>query len=233
MLRQWELTPLRLMALFVIAILSYASPARADSVTYTTSLQSGNMCTNCGPFGTISVSSVSGFSNELSVSLTLTPGELFANTGAGSALLFDISGNPTLSVMSLLPTGYSFHQASNHADGSGTWNTYISCDICGSGTSPPQSSGPISFILAVSSGTLTPSSFVKNSSGYLFASDIAVPNADGYFTGDVVTTGPLQPVPIPASAWLLISGLGAIGLIVGRKRSANEARRQSLAPNAI
>ena len=30
--------------------LFYALPAAADMVTYTTSLQSGNMCTGCGPF---------------------------------------------------------------------------------------------------------------------------------------------------------------------------------------
>lgn len=193
-------------------VLCSATPALASTVTYTTSLQGGNMCTGCGPFGTISVAGISGHANELSVSLTLDPKEVFASTGAGAALLFDISGNPTLAVTSLLPTGFSFHQQNTHADGSGNWNTFIECDVCGSGTSPPQSSGPISFILSVSSGTLTPDSFVKNNSGFLFASDIGVPNGSGgFFTGDVVTTGPLTPVPLPAAAWLLISGVGALG----------------------
>jgi hypothetical protein len=189
-----------------------AAPALASTVTYTTSLQTGNMCTGCGPFGTISVADVAGHPNELSVGLTLAPNEVFASTGAGAALLFDISGNPSLSVMSLLPAGFSFHQQSTHADGSGNWNTFIACDVCGNGTSPPQNSGPISFILSVSSGTLTPSSFVTNNNGFLFASDIGVPNGSGgFFTGDVVTTGPLTPVPLPAAAWLLISGIGALG----------------------
>jgi hypothetical protein len=189
-----------------------ATPALASTVSYTTSLQSGNMCTGCGPFGTISVASVAGHPNELAVSLTLEPNEVFASTGAGAALLFDISGNPTLAVTSLLPTGFSFHQQNTHADGSGNWNTFIACDVCGSGTSPPQSSGPISFLLSVSSGTLTPNSFVTNSNGFLFASDIGVPNpSGGFFTGDVVTSGPLTPVPLPGAAWLLISGVGALG----------------------
>jgi hypothetical protein len=190
-----------------------ALPAAADSVTYTTSLQTGNMCTGCGPFGTVAVSTVSGQPDEISVTLTLNSGEVFANNGAGAALLFDIAGNPTLSLVSVMPSGYSFHQATTHADGSGTWNTYIACDICGSGTSPPTQSGPIMFTLA-STAALTPSSFVTNGT-YLFASDLGVPNGTGgYFTGDVVTTGPLTPVPLPAAVWLLISG--ALGLIATR-----------------
>ena len=209
-------------ALGAIMVLS-ANAALADTITYTASLQTGNMCTGCGPFGTISVSSVSGHSNELSVSLSLAPHEVFASTGAGAALLFDIAGNPTLSVASLLPTGFSFHQASTHADGSGNWNTYISCDVCGSGTSPPQNSGPLSFVLSASSGILAPASFVTNNNSYLFASDIGVPKGSGgYFTGDVATSGPLAPVPLPAAGWLLVSGFGAIGAVT-RKRKASKA----------
>src|SRR5262252_782202 len=92
--------------------LFYALPAAADMVTYTTSLQSGNMCTGCGPFGTVSVSAVSGEPNEISVTLTLDPGEVFANTGAGAALLFDIAGNPSdLALVSVMPSGFSFHHS--------------------------------------------------------------------------------------------------------------------------
>jgi hypothetical protein len=211
--------------LTVVAALGAAAvfhtvPAMADTVTYTTSLQSGNMCTGCGPFGTISVSSVSGQPDELSVTLTLAAGEVFASSGAGAALLFDINGNPSLSVETLLPTGFTFSQPSSPimADGSGKWNTEIVCAICGNGTSPPQSSGPISFIL-VSSGPLTPLSFVTNNNGNLFASDIGVPKASGgFFTGDVVTSGPLTPVPLPATAWLMISGLSGLGALIRKRK---------------
>ena len=196
-------------------------PATADTVTYTTSLQSGNMCTGCGPFGMVSVSTISGQPDEISVTLTLDPGEVFANTGAGAALLFDIAGNPSdLALVSVMPSGFTFHHIITHADGSGNWNSYISCDICGAGTSPPTQSGPITFVLS-SSGGLLPSSFVTNGT-YLFASDLGVPNGSGgYFTGDVVTSGPLTPaaVPLPAPVWLLISS--ALGLaVIGSKRRA-------------
>jgi hypothetical protein len=227
-------------ALFGAIALSIVPTAKADMVKYTTSLQSGNMCTGCGPFGTVTVASISGQPDELSVTLTLDPGEVFANTGAGAALLFDISGNPTLSVSSLLPTGYTFSQPTSPimADGSGEWNTAILCSsACGSGTSPPQTSGPISFILAASSA-LTPQSFVTNTGkngkggGFLFASDIGIPctasesgcptsgDMEGYFTGDVVTGGPLTPVPLPATAWLMLSGLGGLGALARRKLRA-------------
>jgi hypothetical protein len=196
------------------AVLFNALPAMAGNITtYTTSLQSGNMCTGCGPFGTVSVSTVLGQPDEISVTLTLDPGEVFADTGAGAALLFDIAGNPHLSLVSVMPSGYSFHQVTTHADGSGDWNTYISCDICGNATSPPTESGPLTFVLA-STSALTPSSFVTNGK-YLFASDLGVPNGTGgYFTGDVVTKNPLTPVPLPASLWLLICG--AVGLAATR-----------------
>jgi hypothetical protein len=204
-------------ALFGVVATLTALPAMAATVSYTTSLQSGNMCTGCGPFGTVTVSSVSGQPSELSVTLSLTPGEVFASTGAGSALLFDIANNPSLSV-SDLTAGFSFYDASTHADGSGTWNTYISCDVCGTGTSPPQNSGPVSFILSVASGTLAPSSFVTNGN-YLFASDIGIPNGSGgYSTGDVVTSSALSAVPLPAAAWLLLSGLGGLGAVARKKR---------------
>ena len=196
------------------------SPASADTVTYMTSLQGGNMCHGCGPFGTVSVSSTAN-PDELSVSLTLNPGEVFASTGAGAALMFDVSGNPPLLAMSLLPSGYTFHDGSPlHADGSGNWNSYVSCDICGSGTSPPQSSGPITFLLEANT-PLTPTSFVANNNGFLFASDIGVPNGSGgYFTGDVATNGPLSPVPLPAAAWLLMSGLAGIKFTTRRRTAA-------------
>ena len=217
----------RLRSILIAIVLLHGLPAAADTVTYTTSLQSGNMCTGCGPFGTVSVSTISGQPDEISVTLTLDPGEVFANTGAGAALLFDISGNPSdLALVSVMPSGFSFHHTTTHADGSGNWNSYISCDICGSGTSPPTQSGPIRFVLS-SSGGLLPSSFVTNGT-YLFASDLGVPNGSGgYFTGDVVTSGPLTPapVPLPAPVWLLISS--ALGLaVIGPKRRAWRSRRR-------
>ena len=73
------------------------------------------------------------------------------------------------SVSNRIIRGFSFHQASTHADGSGNWNTYISCDVCGSGTSPPQNSGPLGFVLSASSRIPAPASFVTNNNSYLFA----------------------------------------------------------------
>jgi hypothetical protein len=204
-------------ATLVMASLINALPAAADSVTYTTSLQGGNMCTGCGPFGTVTVSTVAGHTDEVMVTLTLTPGsgEVFANTGAGAALLFDVQGNPALAV-SGLSSNFSFVQPTAvqgpiMADGSGQWNTEILCMVCGAGTSPPQDAGPISFILSVASGTLAPSDFATNNKGIYFASDLGVPNpAGGFFTGDVITKNALTPVPVPAALWLMLSGLAGL-----------------------
>jgi hypothetical protein len=61
---------------------------------------------------------------------------VFANTGAGAALLFDVQGNPALTVSGPLTSGFSFVQPASPliADGSGKWNSEIFCTVCGSGT---------------------------------------------------------------------------------------------------
>src|SRR5689334_793906 len=54
-----------------------------------------SQCCGSGPFGTVSV--VQGAnSNTVNVTVTLTAGEVFANTGAGDALGFDVNKAFTL-----------------------------------------------------------------------------------------------------------------------------------------
>lgn len=190
--------------------------ASASVITY--SLTSDFCSGTCGtpPFGTVTVSSLS--STEVSVDLTLKSGEVFAQSGAGAALLFDLVGNPSISVTNLTPMFTATQTASGgniHADGTGHWQYSIDCTGCGNGTSPPTSSGPLDFDVTVASG-ITPSSFVPNDGGLFFATDIGGTNGK---TGDVGAPTGVPAVPEPASMSILGAALIALGLVRGRKRA--------------
>ena len=120
-------------------VVGTVTSASATIITYSLTVDdcSGGSC-GTGPFGTVTVSSIS--STEVSVNLTLAPGEIFATGGAGDALLFDLSGNPSITVSSLT-SGFTATQTASggsiHANGTGTWEYSIDCTGCGSGTSPP------------------------------------------------------------------------------------------------
>jgi hypothetical protein len=222
----------RAAALIGVLGLIGACPARAQSITanLTQSFQSGNTCSGCGPFGTVSVTTVT--ADEVMVTLTLAQGDLFSFGGAGHPLLFDISGNPTITSFSVVseptnapPNGFTFSQAPPviMADGTGTWNDAVSCASCPTGTGG-NISGTLSFTLTASSA-IAPSSFVTNANGLYFASDVGVPNGSGgFFTGDVGATA-VSTVPEPATFSLIAVGLGTLGLIWRRRKARGPDRR--------
>lgn len=210
-----------------------ATPVTTDTFDLTTDLCSGGCGT--GPFGTVTVSSVN--ADEVSVTLTLAKGEIFARTGAGDSLLFDLSGNPDITIGNVAPTSPAFtvvrstSGGSIKAGGTGTWEYAVDCTGCGKGTSRPTSGGPLSFDITDVSG-ISPASFVVNDKSYYFAADIMGTTGN---TGDVAapaltstttttpTGTPTATVPEPATFAVLGAGLLALGLLRRRGDADGQA----------
>jgi hypothetical protein len=195
---------------------SILAPASASTITYP--LTSDFCSGGCGtpPFGAVTVSSIS--STEVSVNLTLAPHEVFAVSGAGDALLFDLSGNPSINVSSLT-FGFTATQTASggnsHADGTGNWQYSIDCTGCGNGTSPPQLSGPLNFDVTVAGG-IAPSSFIQNGSGLFFATDIGTGcNPSCSATGDVGAPTAVVPAPLIGHGLFVLLAVG--GVLLGGK----------------
>jgi len=184
--------------------------AHADSITpLNYSASNGS-----GPFGSVTLHEVD--ANTVQVTLSLTSGEVFAVTGAGAgALGFNIDKSFTLVLSPALTAGFSFSGQPGpygFASSIGNFTSVITCSSCGNGTSPPQFSGPVVFRVSNAAG-LTIADFVANGNGYLFASDIGVPNGENGFNTFAVgaTTTEITKTPEPGTFVLL--GVGVAGLL--------------------
>ena len=218
------------LALLAVVGLSVAPKTRADMVTFPLISCHVNGGCGSGNLGSVTVASVGMSTNEVSVTLTLGSGEVLAFGGAGQPLLFNIAGDPAtppLTISNLTANVSETFAFNNHpmtmADGTGKWNYFISCSSCGSGTSmsttgPGGSDVTLSFDLTLAGGTLSPSSFVGSTKGFLFATDVGFPNGSGGFN-----TGDIAAVPLPSTAVLLSSMLIACWALTRPIRQGGKA----------
>lgn len=196
------------LVLAVVAI----SPASASTITY--SLDTSFCSSTCQtPAGTITITDLSG--GGVLVDEELAP-NVFANTGAGVSLAFDLSTTSGLMVTNLT-TGFTVLGAGNYAKtGTGAFNWAVDCTSCGSGTSAPQ----FSSVMFDLSGVTT-ASFLTNSAGLNALSDIGVKQSNGTFnTGNIgANGGSAQPPPAPEPATMVLMGSALVGIGVLRRRN--------------
>lgn len=202
----------------------YASPASADLVY---SLDSSTAF-GSGSYGSVTLHQEA--SGVVEVTVKLTSGEGFTNTGTGAPIGFDITGNPTITETDFNNTAFSAGSVSsgqsNKFDGAGDFQYDVSCGSsaspagCGTGGNSPNP-GPLSFDVTATTGpALTVNSFVSNGTSF-FASDICksiVTSGDkagqcaaGSNTG-IVYGGPVTIVTVPEPMTLVLFGAGLLGL---------------------
>jgi len=207
----------------ILGLMSLMPLAHAD-VIYT--FDQGGSCCGTGIFATLTLHSVD--ADTVMVTETLTPGNVFAFTGAGSALDFNIDKSFSI-VPGTLTTGFSLG-GSDSPSPFPSFTSSISCTspcIFGSGSSAPNFFGPLSFEVTNPTG-LSTSDFVASTGGVFFASDIGIPKNNGFTTGNVGALAglphdpPPPGVPEPSSMILLATGLGAV--VMGKNRLVHKFR---------
>lgn len=164
-----------------------------------------------GPFAIITLSQTS--LTMVTVTEVLSPNEVFAGTGAGEALEFNVAGIP---VIGNITSGFAVGPTHSHASAFGEFLLSVTCTVC-KGGKDSNPSGPLSFTVSSVEG-ISIADFVRNDRGYYFASDIRGNNGN---TGNVATSSVfLAPnaaeAPEPVS--LILIGAGLIGLSLMHRR---------------
>ncbi len=209
-----------------------ALPAAADEFTY--SLTSDACSGGCGtaPFGTVDVKAIGGGTNgagEVQVTVTLSAGDKFVNTGAAPAFGFNlVSPFDETITLSGITSGFSATSpqtaGSIHTGGFKNFEYEVECASCGSGGSHPDA-GPLTF--DVTESGLLAADFAQLSTGN--------GGTAAYFVADILGTdchtgavGAIDPgtinrssTPEPTSIILLGTVAGFVTLKLKKKFSAH------------
>lgn len=206
----------------ILSLLALALAAHANTIFQLNRDGCTGGC-GAGPFAWVTLMQVS--PTTVSVTEQLLSADVFAGTGAGKALEFQVDGQVTISG---LAAGFAAGREAS-ASAFGEFSYSIACKACRGGQST-NPSGPLTFLVSSTNG-LAVGDFVANDRGYYFASDIAGANGN---TGNVAAmladrtvtpdgpsnagTGISEPVP----AGLIAAGLA--GILVARLRRPRAVR---------
>ena len=212
---------------FILAALAglavQAVPASADLV-YTLNCNAAP-CNVSGNYGTVTLSTISSSTVRVAVDLAATgavPGETFANSSAGYAITWDITGDPSLNsvsvVSALTPHSGSF-SPQNFTSGQGYKASPFTSGTNGNDFNYAIEYGgatgtdnKLVFDVTLNTG-LVLTDFIKNPN-YRFAVDIAI-NGN---TFNVASNGPGVQMPEPKTWLLLLAGLALLPVLQRRRK---------------
>ena len=194
-------------ALILLGALVFAPLANAD-ITF--SLNQNECC--------VAVELHQANNSTVQVTVTLTSGEFFADTGSGNhpGFAFNLTGDPAIDITNLT-SGFTVGGGAVSTNGPSFGNLDYFLNVPGHGTNAHENT--LSFDVSLAAGGNLPLSvFSTNASGYYFVADIL--GQDGQ-TGLAAGDSPGVPsiVPEPTGLVLLSSSMIGIGIIVRRRRS--------------
>jgi hypothetical protein len=218
-----------------LSLAATSVPAMAD-LQYSLT-QGGSVGPTPGNYGTVNLHQVgSGSSAYITVTVTLTAGNVFLSTGAHSGFTWNLEGaiNPT-SIDITSPNASLFSVQPFAAPGTYGNSPFGNFEYAIKNVANQGNAGipdPLVFDIKASGGLiLTNTLFSANSNGNFFASDIGTGcklGTNGKYacaaTGVVAANGPPTQVPEPQTWLLSIAGLaGLTGVTLQRRRKLARA----------
>ena len=189
------------------ALMLVATPAHS-SLIYVLDQDGCTGTCGTGPFGQVTLEQTT--ATLVTVTVALNPGQVFAGTGAGEALWFNVGTPVTLGGFS---AGFGPGPALDKAASFGTFLQSVTCTASGRQATNPA--GPFSFTVTSASGIVI-ADFGPNAKGYYFSVNLVGTNGNGGNVGAVslfaANAAVGSSVPEPVSALLIGVGLVAIGI---------------------